>query len=196
MRSLRFLTYTYYFLSYHSFCLQIVFYKWYNYHFPFVSFLIYTFPSGIFFCIHILIKLPFRYAKYPLQYISSIHSLPLMFMTNRSLSYQVLESCPDVDSLRVDMESMKERLGRFSELEEAMKGINSKSNEKYESFAFIALELGVRLKKFNSFEQSLGMILENILFIDDVMHTFSLGIYQLTAEGSSTTTAIQRSKKE
>ena len=56
---------------------------------------------------------------------------------------QVLESCPDVEGLRAQMEDMKARLGKLAELEDAMKTIKSKTNEKYEELALIALELGV-----------------------------------------------------
>jgi predicted ribosome quality control (RQC) complex YloA/Tae2 family protein len=56
---------------------------------------------------------------------------------------EVLEKCPNIDELRLEMEALKKRLASLAELEETLKTIKTTSDPQYESNARKALELGV-----------------------------------------------------
>ena len=56
---------------------------------------------------------------------------------------EVLEKCPNVDELRAEMETLKQRLATLAELEETFKTVKATSDPRYESSARKAIELGV-----------------------------------------------------
>ena len=58
-------------------------------------------------------------------------------------SQEVLESCPNVDELRQDMDKIKARLSILTTLEESFKSLKSKNDDRYESLALQTLELGI-----------------------------------------------------